>query len=210
MVKKNTRKKTSRQKRRENGRRVELRKETRYSIWGIIFFVLGILIILSIFRTAGVVGDFLYSPLKSLLGLGYYLLPILLIAIGISYLKKRKPQVAKLHAIFNLIILLTSLGIMDLASNGKGESLNINFGGYLGSFIAWPFLKLFGLYAGILILGALLIISIIILFNAKPDLAEFLTKIWNLLKTNIHFKKQKNEEDSEERSEEHTSELQSH
>jgi S-DNA-T family DNA segregation ATPase FtsK/SpoIIIE len=50
-------------------------------------------------------------------------------------------------------------------------------GGYLGSIIAWPFLKLFGIYAGILLLGTILIISLIILFDKRPNLAELWRKV---------------------------------
>ncbi|MFA6251747.1 MAG: DNA translocase FtsK 4TM domain-containing protein [Candidatus Paceibacterota bacterium] len=176
----------------KNGRknkRIELKDETRYSIWGILFLVFGFLIILSVFKMAGVVGDFIFSVFSSLLGFGYYLLPILLIVIGISFMKKERPQVAKVHAIFGLITLLSALGIMDIASNGKGESLNITAGGYLGGIVAWPFIKLFGMYAGILLLGALLIISLIVLFDERPNLVELFQKIWNFLKNDLHLPK---------------------
>jgi S-DNA-T family DNA segregation ATPase FtsK/SpoIIIE len=172
-------------------KKVELKEEARYSIWGIVFIALALIITLSIFKMAGVAGDFIYSGLSSFFGFGYYILPILLVVVGISFMKKERPQIAKTHAIFGLTTLLSCLGIMDLASNGNGESLNITFGGYLGSIVAWPFVKLFGMYAGILLLGALLIVSIIILFNQKPNLVELFQKVWEFLKKDIHFKKSK-------------------
>jgi len=176
---------TSKQGKKKNNKRIKLKEETRYSIWGIGFIVLGILITLSVFKMAGVVGNFIYFSLSSFFGAGYYLLPILLVLIGYSFLKNERPQVARSHAIFGFVIFLSTLGIMDIASNGKGESLNITFGGYLGSMVAWPFVKFFGIYAGILLLGALLIISLIILFNEKPNLVELFQKIWNFLKKDI-------------------------
>jgi len=181
----------------KNGKnKVELKEETRYSIWGIGFIVLGLLITLSIFKMAGVVGGFIYSTLSSFLGLGYYILPILLVIVGISFMKKERPQIAKIHAIFGLITLLSVLGIMDLASNGKGESINITFGGYLGSIVSWPFLKLFGVYAGILLLGALLITSLIILCDERPNLVELFQKVWNFLKKDIHIPSLKKEKEN--------------
>ena len=172
-------------KKNKNYKKMELKEEARYSIWGIGFIVFGILITLSVFKMAGVVGDFIYSALYSFFGLGYYILPILLVVVGISFLKKEMPQIARAHAIFGLITLLSTLGIMDIASNGKGESLNITFGGYLGSIVSWAFLKLFGMYAGILLLGALLIISLIVLCNEKPNLVELFQKVWEFLKTDL-------------------------
>jgi len=189
---------TPKQERKKNGKKkTQLKEETRYSIWGIGFIVFGVLVVLSVFKMAGVVGDFIYSILNSFLGLGYYLLPILLIVIGVSFMKKERPQIAHTHAIFGLTTLLSALAIMDIAANGKGESLNIIYGGYLGSIVAWPFIKLFGMYASILLLGGVLIISIIILFDQKPDLAEFARKVWNILKMRLTFPRLKKEESGE-------------
>jgi len=183
----------------KNYKKVELKDDARYSIWGIGFIVLGILFTLSIFNIAGIVGDLIYRSLNSVFGFGYYILPILLVIVGYSFLKKERPQIARIHAIFGLTTLLSVLGIMDLAANGKGESLDITFGGYLGSIVSWPFLKLFGMYAAILMLGALLIISLIVLFNESPNLVEVFKKIWNFLKSDLTLPKRKiNKEEYEE------------
>ena len=71
----------------ESNRR-ELKEEARYSIWGIGFVVLGIIILLSVFNMAGVVGDFIFRAFSAFFGLGYYVLPILLMYIGYSFFKK--------------------------------------------------------------------------------------------------------------------------
>lgn len=158
--------------------KVELKDETRHSIWGIGILVLGVFIVLSIFNLAGVAGEFFYSSFSAFFGFGYYLLPILLAVVGISFIRKGRPQIARLHTITSIAVLLTSLAIMDIASNGAGESKSILLGGYLGSIVAWPFVKLFGIYAGILLLGTLLIVSLIVLFDEKPDLMN----IWNKIR----------------------------
>lgn len=170
-------------------RKVEIKEDAKYSIWGIGFMFFGIFIILSIFKIAGIAGEFIYSILKSFLGFGYYILPIILIVLGISFMRKGRPQVAKLHAITGATVLLSSLSIMDIASNGAGESLNINYGGYLGSIVSWPFLKLFGPYVSILLLGALLITSLIILFDERPNLLGMWKKIIESLKYELSFSK---------------------
>jgi S-DNA-T family DNA segregation ATPase FtsK/SpoIIIE len=178
-------------------KKIKLKEETRYSIWGIAFIVLGLLVSLSVFNMAGMVGNFIYSSLSFVLGFGYYLLPVILVVVGYSFMKKEKPQVAKLHAIFGILTILSCLGIMDIATNGKGESLNLTFGGYLGGIISWPFIKLFGVYAAILLLGAILITSLIVLFDEKPNLIELFKKFWDLLKSNISLPKIKKEEEQE-------------
>lgn len=179
--------------------KIDLKDETRYSIWGIVFFVLAVIVVLSYFNLAGVVGEVLFKILNSLFGFGYYLLPIILAVIGVSFMKSGRPQVARLHLITGFAVLLSTLGIMDIAANGKGESLNIIYGGYFGSFIAWPFVTLFGVYAGILLLGAILITSLIILFNERPNLMTLWQKIWGTLRRDVSLPslKTSGEEDSE-------------
>lgn len=178
----------------KKNKKVELKEEARYSIWGIAFVFLGILTLLSVFNMAGVVGEFIFRAFSAFFGLGYYILPILLVFIGYSFFKKGKFEVARLHAIFSTTTLLSILGIMDIASNGKGESLNITFGGFLGGMVAWPFIKLFGIYAGILLLGAILIASLIVLLNETPNLKELFLKIWNLLKSDVRVPSLKKEQ----------------
>jgi DNA segregation ATPase FtsK/SpoIIIE, S-DNA-T family len=183
-----------RTRRKKNGgknkrKKVELKQETRHSIWGIALLVVGVFIILSIFDLAGVAGTYFFRAFNSLFGFGYYLLPVILIVVGYSFMRKGLPQVARLHAICGAAVMLSSLGIMDIATNGAGASNNITFGGYLGSIAAWPFVKLFGMYAGILLLGTLLIISLIILCDERPNLVGFWQKVWSFLKRDVRLPK---------------------
>lgn len=173
----------------------KLKEETMDGIWGIGLLVLGIFILLSIFKLAGVVGNFFYTKLGGLLGLGYYILPIILIVSGISFLRKGEVNFARRHLIMSIIALLSLLGILDLLSNGSGPSINIVLGGYLGSLVAWPFLELFGIYAGILLLLTILIISLIVLFDQIPNLAIFWNKIWSFLKKDISLPSNENKID---------------
>jgi DNA segregation ATPase FtsK/SpoIIIE, S-DNA-T family len=168
-------------------KKVELKQETRHSIWGIGLLVLGVFIVLSIFDLAGIAGTYFYRAFNSLFGFGYYLLPILLGVVGVSFMRKGLPQVARLHAFCGIAVMLTALGIMDIATNGAGVSENITFGGYLGSVVAWPFVKLFGMYAGILLLGTLLIISLIILCDERPNLVGFWQKVWGFLRRDVRL-----------------------
>ncbi len=182
----------------KKSKKVELKEETRHSIWGIVFLVFGLFFLLSIFKLAGIAGEFSYSLMSSFFGFGYYFLPILLAVVGVSFLRKGKPQVARLHFITSIGVLLSTLGIMDIASNGSGKSINIFFGGYLGSMVAWPFVKLFGIYAGILILGTLLIISLIILCDERPDLITLWKKIRAFFSRDIRMPSLRKEYDESE------------
>jgi len=185
---------------RKSKKKVPLKDETRESIWGVIFLVLGLIILLSMFEMAGVVGDFIYSNLYAFLGFGYFLIPIIFVIIGISLMRKGELDIAKIHAISLVLVLLSSLGIMDFASNGSGTSEVITYGGYLGSIVAWPMLRLFGMIGGILILGTILIISLLVLFNEKPNLMTFIRRIWQFLSSDLgeYFRKIFNKKEIEE------------
>jgi S-DNA-T family DNA segregation ATPase FtsK/SpoIIIE len=169
-------------------KKVDLKDETRQSIWGVLFLVLALLIVLSIFNSAGVAGRFIINIFNSVFGFGFYLVPILLAIIGVYFMRSGKPEVARLRLITGVISLISALGITDIAVNGIGPSKNIIFSGYLGSITAWPFIKLFGAYAGILILGAILIVSLLVLFDERPNLISLWKKIWLLLRQGISFK----------------------
>jgi S-DNA-T family DNA segregation ATPase FtsK/SpoIIIE len=192
--------KTTRGKYKNKRKKIELKDETRSSIWGIGFLFFALFILLSIFKIAGSLGEFVYSILNTFFGLGYFILPIILAVVGISFLKKGKIDIARLHAITGLTVLLSSLGIMDIASNGSGPSDILTYGGILGSIVAYPFVKFIGIYAGILLLGALLIMSLIILFDERPNLASLFKNIWSFLSVDLKniFKKKEKEEVEEE------------
>ncbi|MCC6323949.1 DEAD/DEAH box helicase family protein, partial [Candidatus Nomurabacteria bacterium] len=121
--------------------------------------------------------------------------------------KKGPPQVALLHAICGFAVLLSTLAILDIAVNGAGSSANIALGGYLGSIFAYPFAKLFGVWASFLILGAMLIISLIVLFDEKPELATFWPRMKQLLTRKMSLPKFEKKEDYETEYEEEKSEI---
>jgi S-DNA-T family DNA segregation ATPase FtsK/SpoIIIE len=180
---------------RNNKEKNKLKDETRHGILGIGFLVFGLFILLSVFNLAGMAGDFIYKLLGGLFGIGYYILPIILIITGVSFLRKGEASIAKRHISMGLVAIFSLLGVLDIFVNGAGESIDIALGGYLGSLVAWPFVKLFGIYAGVLLLLSILIISLIILFDQVPNFNEFINKIWSLLKRDIKLPIKNNTEE---------------
>lgn len=187
--------KKNNQKNNRRNKKVELKDETRSSILGLVLFVVAVFVVLSMFNLAGVAGQYFYGTLSSIFGFGYYLLPIILGVVGVSFMKSGRPHVARLHAICGVAVLITTLGIADIATNGAGPSLNITFGGYIGSFMSWLLVRFFGMYASILLLGAILIVSLIVLFDERPNLVELWRRIRNFFRRDIPlptFGQQKN------------------
>ena len=94
--------------------------------------------------------------------------------LGSSFLKSETPNIGWRSVTSSTTFLLSGLGMIDIAS-GKHS------GGLLGEILSTPFVALFDTYASIIFLGAILIISILVMFDAKLDLVPFFQKIWTLI-----------------------------
>ena len=163
-----------------------LKTQTKHGILAVIFFVLAAFFLMSYFGIAGKAGAFFYEKLNYLLGYGYIMLPALFILLGASFIKSEVPDVGWARTISGILFLLSGLGIIDIASGTHA-------GGFFGEILSTPFMALFDTYASSVFLGAILIISILIMFDAKLSLALF-GKIWSW----IHKKKTPQIEDREE------------
>jgi S-DNA-T family DNA segregation ATPase FtsK/SpoIIIE len=150
-----------------------LSEETRHAIFSILFFALAVLFVLAAFGKAGLVGHYLFDWLSLLLGVGYFTLPLILVILGASFLKETRPNFAVSTIGGAFLFVLSSLGIIDMIL-GSGS------GGIVGSLISKPTLKLFDFSAGLIILAAIFVISLIILFDRRPRITP-LVLLWNKL-----------------------------
>lgn len=173
MAKSNKRKR----KKDEDDDSIGLQTGTKHGILAVIFFVLALFFLMSAFSKAGVAGEFFYSKLHFLLGVGYILLPSLFILLAISFMKSVTPNIGWARTISSIMFLLSSLGMIDIASNTHA-------GGLLGRILATPFVSLFDVYASIAFLGAIFIISILVMFDAKLEIGATLRKILNIFRRN--------------------------
>src|SRR3990167_8558753 len=152
-----------------------LKTQTKHGILAIVFFVLALFFLMAAFNITGVAGHFIYEKLYYLLGFGYILLPALLVLLGASFVKSETPEIGWTRAISATMFLLSGLGVIDIVSGSHK-------GGLLGEILSTPFMSLFDTYASIIFLGAILIISILVIFDAKLDMALLFKKLWNLIK----------------------------
>ncbi len=153
----------------------KLKIETLHGIWAVLFFVLALFLLMSMFDMAGMAGKNVYEFLNYFLGIGYILLPLLFMLLGFSFIKSETPNIGLTRAISGSMFLLSGLGMIDAVTLEHS-------GGFLGRILSTPLVYLFDVYASIFFLGAILIISILAMFDAKPDLSPFLKNIWNLIR----------------------------
>ncbi len=172
-----------------------LKIETKHTIWAVLFFVLALVLFMASFGIAGVAGDFFYSILHYLLGVGYILLPTLFLLLGSSFLNSNVPNIGWNRAISSTLFLLSGLAMIDIASGTDA-------GGFLGRILSTPFVALFDIYASLLLLGALLIISLLMMFDTRPSLASFFRSIGNLFRKKeieVDDVEEEDEDDEEEK-----------
>ncbi len=164
---------------------IELQRETKQTIFIIIFFVLSLFFILAGFGAAGVAGDFVFTNLSKLFGVGYALLPIVLILIGISIYKVEKQKMGLVNTVASILFLLSGLGFISVTAG-------VEHAGSLGRISAWPFLKLFDVYIAALFLLAIFFISLILMFDQHLSLRSIGAFFGKM------FKKEEVEDDDEE------------
>ncbi len=135
----------------------KLGQETIHSIWGLLSFVCGILLILAGLHQAGIVGENIFSALWQLFGLGYILLPLTFFAVGYNFLVHKEDRTLYAPLLWgSLLFFFAGLGMIDVLSNHAGGMLGSSIG-YIENWIG-------PLAAGIL-LAVAAAIGIIVVFD---------------------------------------------
>jgi S-DNA-T family DNA segregation ATPase FtsK/SpoIIIE len=177
----------------------KLKPETKHGILAVVFFVLALLFFMSAFGMAGVAGKFIYKIFYFLFGFGYALLPVLFILLGSTFIKSEGPNFGLRRTLSAIMFLLSGLGLITIAAGTSGSQ----YGGLFGKILANPLVALFDVYASIFFLGAILIISILVMFDTRPALLPVIKRIWAWLRgKNMKAEKQKDLEEENEDEEE--------
>jgi S-DNA-T family DNA segregation ATPase FtsK/SpoIIIE len=161
-----------------------LHDETIQGILAVLWFTLAVFTSIAIWG-GGAAGHYTYRGLSYLLGVGYYLLPLIFFILGVLSLRNIHKQFSSIKLYGSLGFLVFTLAIIHIVSPDSG--------GFIGTWVAWPFVKLFDMKAGILVLSALVLVSVLIAFNEELNIKELLS---------LDKKKSSNRNDGEEDAEE--------
>jgi len=191
----------------ENG--LGLKTKTKNVIMAVVFFVVALFFLMATppFSMAGVAGRFIYEKLYYLLGVGYILLPVLFILLGYSYVKSQTPDIGWRSLISGIMFLLSGLGLIDIASGKDASGLLNHSGGLLGRILSTPLISLFDVYVSIVFLGAILIISILVMSNEELEIAPFFENLWNFIRRKKTEPAAVEEEEVEEETEKEEAEV---
>lgn len=171
----------------EKAKRSNLQKSTLHSVWGIVLLVAAIFFLLASFGIGGKAANLLYTGLKTLMGLGYYLLPILLFILSASFFNDHDRRFPLSKAIGSILFFLSGLGLFHLINAS---------GGILGEWVTAPLLNFFDRPTGFIFLTAFIIISLLIIFDSALRLEAFL--FWKRKKSDEELDEIEEESDEEE------------
>ncbi len=156
MAKKNAKK--------DKDRKPALPQETKRAIVVIMLAIVGVFLLLAAFGAAGVAGSDTYHLFDYLLGIGYFLLPILFFVLAGGALKEESTGFTLTKGIASFIFFIAGLGYVDIVA-GRG--------GLLGDLIANPATHYFDIYGALVLLGGLSLISLLVLLEGKISLELF-------------------------------------
>lgn len=159
----------------EGGAFSDLGHSTIQSVWGIILFLLSIFFIISAFNKAGIVGEKIHEWLSSFLGLGYYLVPLLLLILAMSFFADKERSFPTSKLVGSFIFFISGLGMFSMISE--------NSGGFLGDLLIKPLIPLFDRPVTYIFLFGLIIISLIVIFDMAIKREYFY--FWRLLRKKV-------------------------
>ena len=87
-----------------------LRQETKHSLWALFSFVSGIILTLSYFEKAGLVGNTIASWLFLLFGRAFFIVPIMCVLLSIAFLRAMQHKVVASTLIGGFLFLISGSG----------------------------------------------------------------------------------------------------
>lgn len=162
------------------------RKEIKYNIIAIIFFTLAIITLLSFTGAKDSFGDKIFRGAELLFGNLFFLAPVILFIAGLSFLAKIGKDGGKSASggetkfyyqpavLFGAcLFFLSALALVNLVfypDNFLSAAKNYSGGGYAGLILAYPLDFFFGAAAAKVVLLALIVISLLFIFNLSLEL----------------------------------------
>jgi len=147
----------------EEKKRFALPEEIKQMIFGVILILLAVLMGLSFFKKAGILGEYFVEGSLFLIGNTVFLIPLIFVLAGIIFLIFKKEELTgkekKISWPVILAVLISILGVDGILGS---ISPALKRGGWLGYLISWPFLKFLGFWATQVIFWGLIIVSFLI------------------------------------------------
>lgn len=151
------RKKAGKSDTRGSGILVAIPGETKRALAAIALFLVGALLSLAAAGAAGVAGERIFGGLSYLLGIGYFLLPLLSFLLAFVMVRDREAPFPTLKTVCGILFFVAALGFVELVSAE---------GGALGRLIEEPVVELFDIWGGGLLMASVMLVSFVVAFEA--------------------------------------------
>jgi DNA segregation ATPase FtsK/SpoIIIE, S-DNA-T family len=154
-------------------------QDTKRAIIVVLLIVAGLFLTLASFDAAGIAGSDAYRLFAKLLGVGYFLLPLIFFVLAGNALRGEE------RGGFSPLKLISS-GLFFIAGLGFVQAVTAR-GGLLGAAIADPAVRYLDLYAALIVLGGLTLISLLLLLEGRitfepiAELSQALTNLYRRL-----------------------------
>ena len=150
----------------------------------VLFLMLGILLLVLIYAETGALGEIISPALGGLVGVIKYVIPLGFIGMSISLLKSSKAYVGS--KICQYVVFLACVSAMISIFQVSKGNLNINIefsdclkrayelgtknvgGGTVGTAIAYPLIRLLGMFGASIVTAGIAIIMLVFTFGFKP------------------------------------------
>ncbi|MES2214137.1 MAG: DNA translocase FtsK 4TM domain-containing protein [Patescibacteria group bacterium] len=146
----------------EESKDPHISKETANAILGVLSIVVTIFLLMAAADKGGPVGRGAYGGLSYLFGVGYYLVPLVFLLLSISFFQSKEKSFSWARGVGSLLFFISSLGLVDLVFPLRG--------GVIGGFISHPLLLLFDFSLSLVIVIAVVIISLLVIFDTTLKL----------------------------------------
>ena len=146
-----------------------LEEKTLHAIITVLLFAIAVFFILSAINLSGrnlggQAGGWTLKIFSQLFGIGYFLIPIILVTLGITFFRSAQRKIVTLQSIAGLALFLAGLGIISTVSYIISKNAT-GVGGIVGHWISAPLISIFDVYATLIFLLALVLISILVMFD---------------------------------------------
>lgn len=122
-------------------REPRLHHETKKSVWALALLGIALVLILARFGSAGPLGSFLFFALDGLVGVGYALVPAMLLLLAVTLVASHGRRFSGISLVGAALFILAGLGLIDIIFPG--------YGGYAGAFVGFVKIPLGPFAAGV-------------------------------------------------------------
>jgi DNA segregation ATPase FtsK/SpoIIIE, S-DNA-T family len=155
----------------------DMKEETVRAILAILSFVVTLISLLASFGKAGPIGLYGYLFFTGLLGIGYFLIPLVFAMIGIALLQGLEKSFRASKTVGAILFFFSSLGLIHIIGVALGNDAS-RLAGVFGYWVAAPLVRFLATPASTLLLIALVVISIFILFDMHLTVEQLRFWAW--------------------------------